>query len=291
MAEGEERAQEEQEDIRVEEASQEPQMLEEEEQTQGDAAESEEIETGKEEEVMAEEREEKVVAGEELKFLTYAAVGLAIVALFFSFWGFSTQLKEKKLEAKEAALEKKVEKMGRNQVVSDFTLKAAQVYMLTMVDRNYAAAQKVVAEMKAESAAFGGSGAKLNALLNALDAEVKKGPSPIPGLVNALSAEVKAAAGIAPSVVAVPAKAVVKPASELKIEAVPEKPKAGEAKEVKKKESVEKDKEITGEAKKEPAPEKKKALSKRPHPAKDAGGLTGSMFHMWQKLSPYSDSK
>jgi len=277
MTEGEERTQEEQE---VQEDLSQEERVEEEVQNQEDEEVSSEIESGKEDEVMSEEREEKVVnTGEESKFLTYAAVGLAIVALFFSFWGFSTQLKEKKLEAREAALEKKVEKMGKAQLVSDFTLKAAQVYMLTMVDRNYAAAQKVVAEMKAEAAAFGESGAKLNALLNALEAEVKKGPSPIPGLVNALTAEVKAAAGMAKSVAPVAGKVQAKTATKLKVEAAPVKPKAEEAEVEKKGEKV-KEEVKAAPAKEEP-----------PHPAEEPGGLTSKMFHMWQSLSPYSESK
>ncbi len=290
MAEGDERIHGEEEELQEEVFQESAQNGEEvEEEGKENEVDAEEIEkSGKEEEVMAEEREEKAVnTGEESKFLTYAAVGLAIVALFFSFWGFSTQLKEKKLEAREAALEKKVEKMGKAQLVSDFTLKAAQVYMLTMVDRNYAAAQKVVSEMKAEAAAFGESGAKLNALLNALEAEVKKGPSPIPGLVNALSAEVKAAAGMAASVAPAP-KAVVKPAPKLKIEEAPAKAEAKKAEKVEKAEKAEKKVEKVEEAKKEAAPAKK-TLAEPPHPGKEPGGITSSMFHMWQKLSPYSE--
>ncbi len=277
MTEGEERVFEGEESLEKETAEVAEESVEATEKAEETSENTTLIDSGKEEEVM-EEREEKVVEGGESKFLTYAAVGLAIVALFFSFWGFSTQLKEKKLEEREAALEKKVADMGKAQLVSDFTLKAAQVYMLTMVDRNYAAAQKVVDEMKAEAAAFGKSGSKLNALLNALEAEVKKGPSPIPGLVTALTAEVKAAAGGTAAVA--PVTKAVAPAPEAKAE------KAAPAKaEAEKKEEVKKE-----EKKEEAAPAKKK-LAEPPHPGKEAGGLTSSMFHMWQKLSPYSDSK
>jgi hypothetical protein len=274
MTEGDEKVLEGQESVEEEvvETPEEAQPVEEEsvEETNSD------VEKGKED-VMMEEREEKVVAGEESKFLTYAAVGLAIVALFFSFWGFSTQLKEKKLEEREAALEKKVADMGKAQLVSDFTLKAAQVYMLTMVDHNYAAAQKVVAEMRAEANAFGNAGSKLNALLDALEAEVKKGPSPIPGLVNALSSEVKTAAGGAATVAPVGTKAAA-PVAKLKVEAAPAKPEAKKEEQAK-------------EAKKEKAAPAKKVLSEPPRPTKEAGGLTSKLFHMWQSLSPYSDSK
>jgi len=282
MAEGEERIEEEQEILQEEEpASPEHPADQEEEQKEENAVDTNsELEDRKEEEVM-EEREEKVVVKEESKFLTYAAVGLAIVALFFSFWGFGTQMKEQKLEAREAALEKTVANLSKTQLASDFSLKASQVYMLTMVDHNYAAAQKVVEDMKSEAAAFGEAGAKLNALLNALEAEVKKGPSPIPGLVSALNTEVKNA--VSGTSAAPVAKAEAKPAPKVKTEKAPAAEKVEKAEQ-----KVEKKAEVKKE---EAAPAKKKVLAETPRPAKDAGGLTGSMFHMWQKLSPYSDAK
>ena len=127
--------------------------------------------------------------------LIYLALVFAIVALVLSFWNVGVQRVVKVLEKRENVLEQKTEALEKTlagvqaqALLSQLQMEAHRIYVLTMGERNYEAAARVLSAMEGQVDSLKAyysaqSMSELEALLGALKREVAKGPSPIPGLV------------------------------------------------------------------------------------------------------------
>jgi len=180
---------------------------------QGEIEEQEEIKEETVEEVQGEVEEENQTQVEEVgpmeekaqveaieeqkggRGLIYLALVFAIVALVLSFWNVGVQRVVKVLEKRENVLEQKTEALEKTlagvqaqALLSQLQMEAHRIYVLTMGERNYEAAARVLSAMEGQVDSLKAyysaqSMSELEALLGALKREVAKGPSPIPGLV------------------------------------------------------------------------------------------------------------
>jgi len=180
---------------------------------QGEIEEQEEIKEETVEEVQGEVEEENQTQVEEVgpmeekaqveaieeqkggRGLVYLALVFAIVALVLSFWNVGVQRVVKVLEKRENVLEQKTEALEKTlagvqaqALLSQLQMEAHRIYVLTMGERNYEAAARVLSAMEGQVDSLKAyysaqSMSELEALLGALKREVAKGPSPIPGLV------------------------------------------------------------------------------------------------------------
>jgi len=176
------------------------------EETQGKEAESLESEEEKKEEKQTQfeevepmEEKTQVEATEEKKSggkgLVYLALIFAIVALVLSFWNVGVQRvvkeiesQEKVLEARTRVMETALNKVRAQTLLSQVQIEASKVYMLTMRERNYDGAARVLESIESRINSLKPYYSEkdlgeLMALVDALKKEVAKGPSPIPGLV------------------------------------------------------------------------------------------------------------
>ena len=255
--------------------------MEEEKQTQFEEVES------MEEKAQVEVTEEKKSGG---KGLVYLALIFAIVALVLSFWNAGVQRvvkeienQEKVLVSKTKALETTVNRVKAQALLSQIQLEASKVYFLTMGEKNYEGAAKVLAAMESRinalKAYYPQGVDELMALVDALKKEVAKGPSPIPGLVAQIQSVsdkmmgVKEVAAVAPAPVeeAKPAKVEEKGEKAEEKEAVQAPAKAEE-----KKETV---------IKKAPAPKEEVApAGPQAGKAPEEEGPFGGLLKSWSKL-------
>ncbi len=242
---------------------------------QGEIEEQEEIKEETVEEVQGEVEEENQTQVEEVgpmeekaqveaieeqkggRGLIYLALVFAIVALVLSFWNVGVQRVVKVLEKRENVLEQKTEALEKTlagvqaqALLSQLQMEAHRIYVLTMGERNYEAAARVLSAMEGQVDSLKAyysaqSMSELEALLGALKREVAKGPSPIPGLVAQIQfvtdkmREAPKVALPAPAVAPVPEakpstkEAVVKKAPKEEVAAKPQKkvvkPQAGVA--------------------------------------------------------------
>lgn len=188
-----------QEEIIEEREDKKEEVEEEEEEVQGEIEEEKQTQV---EEVEPMEEKAQVEAKEEQRGggrgLVYLALIFAIVALVLSFWNVGVQRvvrvlekQEKVLEQKTKALEKTLSDVQAQALLSQIQMGAHRIYALTMGEKNYEAAARVLSAMEDQvnslKAYYSAQDlGELEALLGALRKEVAKGPSPIPGLVAQL---------------------------------------------------------------------------------------------------------
>ena len=264
------------------------------EETQGKEAESLESEEEKKEEKQTQfeevepmEEKTQVEATEEKKSggkgLVYLALIFAIVALVLSFWNVGVQRvvkeiesQEKVLEARTRVMETALNKVRAQTLLSQVQIEASKVYMLTMRERNYDGAARVLESIESRINALKPYYSEkdlgeLMALVDALKKEVAKGPSPIPGLVAQIQS-------VSDRMMGLQQVKAVTPKEEVK--AV--KPEA--KKEVKEEAKVEQEKkEVIKQAPKEEAPAQVKQ-GPQAGVAPEEEGPFGGLLKSWSKL-------
>ncbi len=218
-------------------------------------------------------------------------IGIIALVIALSNVGVKEQLakvekRTKELAKKESVLEKKTANLEIKAVQMELLSSLDRIYVLTMIDRDYSKAAGELAKAEGLYAQIKGYLSKekaqeVDSALEALKAEIEKGPSPIPQLIaklrSDLSAKIAAVEVKAPEEkeVKVEEKAPVREKVEKKEEAVK---KAEEKKEVEKK--VEKKEEKT-EAKKE---EIKKSPAKPKKAEEEKASGLKSVYLFWKSI-------
>ncbi len=262
--------------------------MEEEKQTQFEEVES------MEEKAQVEVTEEKKSGG---KGLVYLALIFAIVALVLSFWNAGVQRVVKEIENQEKmlvsrtnslvsktnALENTVNRVKAQALLSQIQLEASKVYFLTMGEKNYEGAAKVLAAMESRinalKAYYPQGVDELMALVDALKKEVAKGPSPIPGLVAQIQSVSDKMMGV--KEVAAVATAPVEEVKPAKVEEKGEKAEEKEAVQAPAKAEEKKETVI----KKAPAPKEEVApAGPQAGKAPEEEGPFGGLLKSWSKL-------
>jgi|GEM_PF-1588840 len=130
------------------------------------------------------------------KGLVYLALALSAVALVLSFWNVGLhriigglEKENKLLEHKQKVLENDIANLSARSLLAKLQVEVQRVYLLTMGERDFSAAAKVLSGMKHQVAGLkkhysNGDLKELEFLMAALEKEVAKGPSTIPGLVS-----------------------------------------------------------------------------------------------------------